>query len=104
MRHAPSMSSRRRLITILAAVGVLAVGAAAWAYFTSHGSGSGHGSTGTMSPIVLQAVVGSPSTPLYPGSTGGDVILTVENPNSYAVTLVNVALRTAEPLRRTPTT
>ena len=83
------MSSRRRLITILAVVGILAVGGAAWAYFTSHGSGSGHGSTGTMSTVTLNATAGTPSTPLYPGGSG-DVSLEVNNPNAYAVTLVSV--------------
>jgi hypothetical protein len=92
MRIAPGMSTRRRLIAVLAVVGVLAVGGAAWAYFTSHGSGSGHASTGTMSTVTLSATAGSASTPLYPGGTG-DVSLEVNNPNSYAVTLVGVALK-----------
>jgi hypothetical protein len=92
MRSAPSLSTRRRVIAVLAVVGVLAVGGASWAYFTSHGSGSGHGSTGTMSTVTLSATAGSASTPLYPGGTG-DVSLEVNNPNSYAVTLVSVALK-----------
>ena len=50
MRHAPSTSSRRRLITILAVVGALAVGGAAWAYFTTSGSGTGAAATGTLNP------------------------------------------------------
>jgi hypothetical protein len=84
------MSTRRRLVSVLAVVGILALGGAAYAYFTSHGSGSGHGSTGTMSTITLSATAGSPSTSLYPGGTG-DVSLAVNNPNAYAVTLVSVS-------------
>ena len=84
------MSTRRRLITVLAVVGVLAAGGGAYAYFTSSGSGSGHGSTGTMSTVTLSATAGSPSTPLYPGGSG-DVSLEVNNPNSYPVTLVSVS-------------
>jgi hypothetical protein len=84
------MSTRRRLVSVLAVVGVLAVGGAAWAYFTSHGSGTGHGSTGSMSTVTLSATAGSPSTSLYPGGTG-DVSLEVNNPNAYAVTLVSVS-------------
>jgi hypothetical protein len=83
------LSVRGRLIAVLAVIGVLAAGGAAWAYFTSHGSGAGHGSTGTMSTVTLSATAGSASTPLYPGGTG-DVSLEVNNPNSYAVTLVSV--------------
>ena len=90
MRHTRSLSTRRRLVAVLAAVGVLAVGGAAWAYFTSSGSGSAHASTGTMSTVTLNAAAGTPSTPLYPGRTG-DVSLEVNNPNAYAVTLVSVA-------------
>jgi hypothetical protein len=82
------MSTRRRLIAILAVVGLL-MGGAAWAYFTSHGSGSGPGSTGTMSTVTLSATAGSPLTPLYPGGSG-DVSLEVNNTNAYSVTLVSV--------------
>jgi len=89
MRRPQIMSRRRRLVSVLAAVGVLAVGSAAWAYFTSSGSGSGHASTGTMSTVTLNATAGTPSTPLYPGGTG-DLSLEVNNPNAYAVTLVSV--------------
>lgn len=84
------LSIRGRLIAVLAVVGVLAVGGAAGAYFTSSGSGSGHGTTGTMSTVTLSATAGAPSTPLYPGGTG-DVSLEVNNPNTYNVTLVSVA-------------
>jgi hypothetical protein len=90
MRRPQIMSRRRGLVSVLVVVGVLAVGGAAWAYFTSHGSGSGHVSTGTMSTVTLNAAAGTPSTPLYPGGTG-DVSLEVNNPNTFAVTLVSVA-------------
>jgi hypothetical protein len=85
-------STRGRLIAVLAVLAVLAVGGAAWAYFTSSGSGSGHASTGTMSTVTLSATAGNASTPLYPGGTG-DVSLEVNNPNAYAVTLVSVAIK-----------
>jgi hypothetical protein len=42
------MSTRRRLVAVLAVVGVLAVGGAAWAYFTSSGSGTGAANVGTL--------------------------------------------------------
>ena len=81
---------RRRLVLVLTVVGLLALGGVAWAYLTASGSGTGHGSTGTMHTVTLSATTGTPSTPLYPGGTG-DVSLEVDNPNSYPVTLVSVA-------------
>jgi hypothetical protein len=89
MRHLASICSRARVVTALAVVGVLVAGGAAWGYFTTSGSGAGQATAGTMSTITLSATAGSPSTPLYPGGTG-DVSLEVNNPNSYAVTLVTV--------------
>jgi hypothetical protein len=40
--------------------------------------------------VTVAAATGTPSTPLLPGGTG-DVILNVNNPNAYAVTLVSVS-------------
>ncbi len=93
MRRPGFVVRRRRLVALLTAAAVLAVGGAVWAYFTTSGSGAGHGSTGTMSTVTLNATAGTASTPLYPGGTG-DVSLEVNNPNAYAVTLVSVALKT----------
>lgn len=85
---------RRRTRLLIGAVAALTVGlgaGAAFAYFTSHGSGSGSGSTGNLEPVTVAAVSGTPSAPLYPGDTSGDVILNVDNPNNQAVTLVSVS-------------
>lgn len=82
-------SIRGRLVAMLAVIGVFVLGGVAWAYFTSSGSGTGTATTGTMSTVTLNAAAGTPSTPLYPGGTG-DVTLEVNNPNSYAVTVVSV--------------
>jgi hypothetical protein len=89
MKHARAMGIRRRLLVALAVVAILAAGGAAWAYFRAPGSGTANATTGTMTAVTLSATAGSPSTPLYPGATG-DVSLEVNNPNSYAVTLVSV--------------
>jgi hypothetical protein len=78
-----------RLMVVVGVVGVLALGGAAWAHFTSSGSGTGHASTGAMSTVTISATTGAPSTPLFPGGSG-DVSLEVDNPNSYSVTLVSV--------------
>ena len=80
---------RRRLLLI--GTLVLLVAGTASAYFTSSGSGAASRTAGTMQPVTVTALVGgdTPSSVLLPGTTG-DVILRVNNPNSYAVTLQSV--------------
>jgi hypothetical protein len=80
----------RRVLALAAAATVVGVGAgAAYAYFTSTGSGGASASDGTMQTVTITATAGSPATPLLPDSTG-DVVLQVDNPNGFAVTLVSV--------------
>jgi hypothetical protein len=59
MRHARRVSNGRRVLGILAVVGILAVGGAAFAYFTSTGSGTGAAAVGSLGSPAL--VTGSPS-------------------------------------------
>lgn len=84
---------RPRLLLI---VGIAAValgfgmgGGVAFAYFTSGGSGTGHATAGTLAPVTIESATASPSAALIPGSTG-DVVLDIDNTNTYAVTLVSV--------------
>ena len=88
---------RRRLALILVLGAACAIvlgitGGAASAHWSSSGSGSGPASTGTLQPVTVAAFVGgdTPSSTLYPGGTA-DVILRVNNPNAYGVTLVAVS-------------
>jgi hypothetical protein len=61
-------------------------GGAAYGYFSSHGSGTGHATT-TSAQVITVTAVSSPSadTTLFPGGTGSAVHFTVNNPNAYAV-------------------
>jgi hypothetical protein len=70
------MTKKRGLIggTIAAVV----IGAAAFAYFTSTGSGTGTASVGSSSPVTLHASV---SSSVFPG-TSSPVSFTVDNPSS----------------------
>ena len=82
---------RYRKLTLAGIAALLSLTAgAAFAYFTSSGTGSAAASTGTMLTVTVAATAGTPGTPLYPGGTG-DVTLRVTNPNAYPVTLVGVA-------------
>ena len=61
-------------------------GGAVYAYFTSHGSGTGHATTGSAQSIAVTAQA-SPSADatLFPGGSGSAVHFNVSNPNPYAV-------------------
>ena len=77
------------LVAATAALALGIGGGGAFAYFTSHGSGTGAATTGTLGAVTIESATTSPTTVLVPGGTG-DVVLDIENTNSYAVTLVSV--------------
>jgi predicted ribosomally synthesized peptide with SipW-like signal peptide len=83
------MKLRIVLLGIVAAALCLGAGTA-YAYFTSSASGSAAARAGSLLPVSIEAIAGTPGTPLLPGSTG-DVTLTVNNPNTFDVTLVAVS-------------
>lgn len=70
--------TRQQALVALGCVGVLAIGGAAFAYFTSSGSGTGAAEVGSASAVTLHATV---TSDLYPGSSS-PVSLTVDNPSS----------------------
>ena len=77
----------------LAAV-VLGAGAATLWVVLLNGGSSGQGQSTTVSNITITAVSSpSPTNLLYPGATG-DVVATITNPNSGAVTITAVQLPT----------
>ncbi len=83
---------RRRSLLLIASAVCVVVGltsAAAYAYFTSSGHGTGSASVGSMQTVTISSTTVSPATPLLPGGSG-DVTLKVTNPNGFAVTLVSV--------------
>ncbi len=65
------------------------VGGAAWAFFTSTGTGSGTATVGSIQPVTLLAATGTPSSALQPGAHA-DLTLTVKNPNSYPVSITGL--------------
>jgi hypothetical protein len=83
----------RRRVVLLAAVTALIAslgGGAAYAYFKSTGSGNAGGNSGTLGPVTLTTAA-TPTKPLVPGGSG-DVTLTINNSNTFNVSLVSVAL------------
>jgi hypothetical protein len=81
--------SRKRAFTVLAAASVLAVSVAAFAYFTSSGSGTGSATVGSSSAVTLHATV---SGSLYPGASS-TVSFTVDNPSSGKQRVGTVSLQ-----------
>jgi predicted ribosomally synthesized peptide with SipW-like signal peptide len=84
---------RRRSLLLFGAVAALVLGlsgGAAFAYFTSSGSGSGTANAGTVSSVTVEAATGLVSNQLQPG-TSGDLLITINNPNSTALKLVSVS-------------
>lgn len=83
----------RRIPRLVAAtvVGIVVPTATAYAYWAKAGSGSGSGAVATIQPLTVVATTGdTPNTRLIPGAVG-EVILKINNPNSFAVTLFSVA-------------
>jgi hypothetical protein len=82
-------------IAVLCAISMLVLSSGAHAYFRSSGSGSGAAATGTLQPATLVALVTSdtPTSTLVPGGSA-DLILKVNNPNSFNVTLEGIAPKT----------
>lgn len=81
---------------IAVALVCLALGAlsgTATAYWNTHGIGSASAATGTMAAISVTAFTGgdSPSSSLLPGGSS-DVVLRINNANSYLVTLTAISL------------
>ena len=86
-------ASRPRLLVGLGVALVALLGAgAAFAYWTSQGSGAASASAGSLEPVTVAAYAGeSISNKLYPGGPAGDVLVKVTNPNPFSVTLVAIS-------------
>lgn len=77
----PKTSRRRRLIAF-GVVGVVAFGGAAYAYFTTTGSGSDNARVGTSQALTITAAITPATGGLVPGGTGSDVVYSVNNPST----------------------
>jgi hypothetical protein len=78
-------------VVVVVAVAATVLGTvAAFGFFVHDGAGTASGTAGTPQAVTLVAATGTPSSDLYPGATA-DLAVTLDNPNSFAVTLVGVA-------------
>src|SRR2546423_7721588 len=81
-----NLKKRTAVLTILACLGLVGLVYAAW---TTNGTGSGYAKAGTAQPISTADVSATTSATLYPG-VSGDVLIKLDNPNPYAVTVTAV--------------
>ncbi|MFL5781784.1 MAG: hypothetical protein ACJ760_10770 [Thermoleophilaceae bacterium] len=83
----------RKKISRKVAVGVLALTMAAvglvYAAWTTNGSGNAYAKAGTAAAISTVDVSASTTATLYPG-VSGDVLIKLDNPNPYPVTVTGV--------------
>ncbi len=90
-----AQAMRRRALLIVGAVAALTVGlggGAAFAYFTSHGSGTGSATTGTAQNVTITTNA-TPAGLLQPNGTG-DLVITATNPNNYSVQITSLTVGT----------
>jgi len=84
----------RLLILVLGALAAsigLAAGSA-FSYWTASGSGGGSAGVGTPQAVTVVAATGTPSSQLIPGGSA-DLVLQLDNPNSYPVRIVGLSQR-----------
>jgi len=85
--------TKRRVLTALAALGVVALAATAYAYFTTTGSGTVTATVGSSSAVTLKGTV---TGNLYPGSSSTGT-LTVDNPSSGKQRVGTISLEKITP-------
>jgi hypothetical protein len=83
---------KRKLLLAFASATVVAgaLAGGAYAYWSSHGSGSGTVSVGAPLSVTVEAASGTPSSTLLPSGTA-DLLVQVTNPNAYPVTIVRIS-------------
>ena len=84
--------SRKVKVAVGAAVACLAISGAAFAYFTTVGAGTGSGTVGTSTALVIHGTVAGP---LYPG-TSSTVNFTVDNSSTGHQLLNTITLGTVD--------
>ena len=85
--------TKKRVLSALAAVGILAIAAGAYAYFTTTGSGTATATVGSSSALVIKGTV---TGNLYPGSSSA-VNLTVDNPSAGKQRIGSITLEKITP-------
>jgi len=83
-----AFSKRATIVSLF--LGVLLAGSVAFAWWTASGSGNGYAQAATPAALSTLDVSASTTADLYPGGTG-TLTIEIHNPNSYAVTVTDIA-------------
>jgi hypothetical protein len=83
-----NLITKKKVLSALGAVAILAIAAGAYAYFSTSGSGTATATVGTSSALIIKGTV---TGNLFPGSSS-PVTLTVDNPSSGQQQLGTVTL------------
>jgi hypothetical protein len=78
----------KRALVVGTALAVAGVAGAAYASWTASGNGFGAAQADTAKDLVVTGT-SADQTPLFPGGTG-DAVITIANPNRYAVDITSV--------------
>lgn len=87
--------TKRKAAIVAASLTVMLVASVALAAWLASGTGSGYAKADTADDLTTSAATPAGDL-LYPGSVG-DMVITINNPNPYPVTVTQVA-RTADPI------
>jgi hypothetical protein len=80
----------KRKVAVLTIVASLLLVGLVYAAWTTNGSGSGYAKAGTAQSLTTVDVSASTVATLYPG-VSGDVLIKLDNPNPYAVTVTAIS-------------
>jgi hypothetical protein len=83
-----AFSKRATIVSLF--LGVLLAGSVAFAWWTASGTGNGYAQAATPAALTTVDVSASTTADLYPGGTG-TLTIQIHNPNSYAVTVTDIA-------------
>jgi hypothetical protein len=79
--------TKKRVLTMLSIVGVLAISVAAFAYWTTSGSGSGSATAGTDAGVT---VAGDPANGIYPGGNAAVTTVITNSSSTQAQQVSNL--------------
>jgi hypothetical protein len=75
------------IVALVAGLG----GGAAFALWSTHGSGSGSAKARTSQNVTVEAATGTVSSYLVPNGSTADLTLTITNPNPFTVNITNIS-------------
>jgi len=92
-------TTKKKVVTLLAILGIAAVSTAAYAYWTAGGTGTGSGTAGDITAITVNQT--KVLTPMFPGDTAQTLNGTFNNPNTGNVFVATVTASIASVTKAT---